>query len=460
MIRNTAVPLGFIIAPRETKFTYAWVMEELWNRIESVIPEEAIPKKPVLSDQGQALIAFCESHGLEQFFCHRHIIEKYGARSAAGMFVAHILRIESKTEFDGLREQFTKDIEALLGRHLITQKAHDSLKRWLADYHDGIWERVDRGIARCSNHAERFHGVVNAAIKAEKVRTLTRRLGILQQQILAKFESYPDAWARQAAYALACLKGKRPDQRPGRKQTPVRPPVEPRTTCTDRHCLEYRRMMNTGIRLGFTDFPCEHTVHGYKPKPPDRPDLRNKKYERAINNHLGKPVRVTRSEVLSAFQGDQKARSELEKNLHPVVVNDPGPPERDFVDWEEERGAVPHRASAVAGCPCADVARTILAGIYGLRLRSKRWPNLDTLMATEVIIRHYKSQFAAQKFKDEPEDIERRMKWLSEYKAAWWYWAANNRDCPTTDELPLAPPDEGEALVEVEEFTIESIAAD
>jgi hypothetical protein len=43
-------------------------------------------------------------------------------------------------------------------------------------------------VARCSNHAERFHGVINSRIKG--CRTLTKRLRKIYLYINEKYDSY------------------------------------------------------------------------------------------------------------------------------------------------------------------------------------------------------------------------------------------------------------------------------
>jgi hypothetical protein len=238
MIHNTAVPLGFVMAPRESQFTYATFMEEL----ALYLPEGELQNHPVLSDQGPGLIAFCKHHNIRQFFCHRHLIQKWCAKSAAGLFVAQVLRIQRDTQFGRLLPQFKDDLAALVGKNLMTKRTVDGIWAWLttAD-HDGIWERVEAGIARCSNHAEHFHGMVNA--KLDKNRTLPLRWKAIVKVAIARYGAYPNAWEGQVKYALDELRKKREKQNP---------------RCQCEGCLAYRHMMT--VRFALDDFPSAHTL--------------------------------------------------------------------------------------------------------------------------------------------------------------------------------------------------------
>jgi hypothetical protein len=150
ILQNEAVPLGFILTPTESAYTYTTFMETLW----SLMPDEdnKKPRPPVLSDQGKGLIRFCETHHIQQFFCHRHLIEKFGSSSPAGMLVARVLRIMTRKEFVRLRPQFLAEAEEMFENHLISFKSLVKITDWLeadpTNFRDGLWHRIKLGIAR------------------------------------------------------------------------------------------------------------------------------------------------------------------------------------------------------------------------------------------------------------------------------------------------------------------------
>jgi hypothetical protein len=81
IIANGAVSSGFVIAPSESEFMYTAFMKKIVVFLASL--EAAGNRKfPVLSDHGNGLKAFCHTQGIQRFFCHRHLIEKWGAGSS------------------------------------------------------------------------------------------------------------------------------------------------------------------------------------------------------------------------------------------------------------------------------------------------------------------------------------------------------------------------------------------
>jgi hypothetical protein len=56
IIRNEAVPLGFVMTPTESAWTYAIFMYRLWQ----FLTRNVIPRLPVLSDQGPGLGLFLQ----------------------------------------------------------------------------------------------------------------------------------------------------------------------------------------------------------------------------------------------------------------------------------------------------------------------------------------------------------------------------------------------------------------
>jgi hypothetical protein len=97
---------------------------------------------------------------------------------AMGMLVTRVLRVMTRDDYLQSRPQFIAGDNALPPRGHLTETARDAFVEWLMEYEKGfahgLWHRVPDGIARCSNPAERFHGVVKATIKALNARTLAQ----------------------------------------------------------------------------------------------------------------------------------------------------------------------------------------------------------------------------------------------------------------------------------------------
>jgi hypothetical protein len=117
-------------------------------------------------------------------------------------------------------------------------------------------------MSTCSNHAERFHGVVNQHLKPRE--TLPER-----------FHGFGDHRYDKVMGILAQLKGI------PAPQTPV---------CFEPDCVNYVQLMQ--CRFGVFPFPCKHTVNAWRPQrvmafPPRPVDLPAESIHRStiIQNH-------------------------------------------------------------------------------------------------------------------------------------------------------------------------------
>jgi hypothetical protein len=122
VVCNQAIPLALVLNLSESKETYAWFLEDLHASQGVGIPES--PEKPVLSDQGWALQAFCRRYHFEQYFCHRHLIERFGASSPLGILFTRVLRETSQRSYDQHRAQYLADAAALLELKLVKPADH------------------------------------------------------------------------------------------------------------------------------------------------------------------------------------------------------------------------------------------------------------------------------------------------------------------------------------------------
>jgi hypothetical protein len=432
MICNEAVPLGFIMAPRECAFTYTTFMEDLW----SLFGDEAFTKRPVLSDEHKGLDAFCTAHDLKHFYCHCHLIRKHGAGSTAGMIASQVLRIQTKEEFDELQPQLIKNLPHLVDNGLLTQKKADELEKWLKDFHDGIWERVALGIARCTNHAERFHGIVNRRMKDKAVRAPPRRLEVLREVIMERAAVYGSGAERQITYALAALLKKESVQV---------------AECHDHVCDEYCKMM--ARRFDMDSFPCSHTVKAFSYVLPKRKSLEVAADQAKVQTPNGTPIVTLKSEILdpvrralSAAKRPQKKAKRAQLRALCAALR---PAAKDFkvkeqavIEWVDEGGPPAHASDAVVGTECYASVRNIVSGVIALRLRAKRLRMPHKLEIAAVIYHHFREQFAAQSFA--PNDTETRLDWLAGYTAHWWDWAAHGRNYPPRGESLTQEPEDRE----------------
>jgi hypothetical protein len=413
MIKGDAVPLGFIMTPRECALTYTMFMEELWG-----FKEGQVTDKPVLSDQGLALSTFCDDHGIPQFFCHRHLIELFGAASAAGMLASRVLRIQDRNTFDALRDQFIADAEALHANGMMKKKALERFKAWLTNFSDGIWERWEHGIARCSNHAERFHGIVNQRIQKLNVRTLCGRLDILRQTIEDRHGEYGEGWQSHVNTAIAALRAMH---------------LEQRHDCQDAECLAYRRTMTR--RLACVDFPCPHMIDAITPTKPAFPDIVNTPNEDLITSREKEVLNLT----------DLPLSAQQRKSLMPKANGPPAP--KAVIQWNDEVEVedVIHPPNSANDYR---VASDIVTGVFQMRARARDLPRLDKINAAFVVQEHLMMALAHQKSRyesvpgpaGEPREFDGavKLRWLGEYGVSWWHWAKTGEGCPAETAPRLA----------------------
>lgn len=182
---NSSIPFALSIYPSES--------EELFELLFIGLDKFKLNSKPfeskqVLSDMGPAIISFSKNHFYSNNFCHRHIIERFGANCGMGFWVAKILQSKTYYEYLMIREEILAELyeyETIIDNSpLIDQNRFDKildLKIMLAlpeDIEEGRfgadiiesnyyftkwanWERRKHHMPRCSNHCEGLHGNVN-----------------------------------------------------------------------------------------------------------------------------------------------------------------------------------------------------------------------------------------------------------------------------------------------------------
>jgi ubiquitin C-terminal hydrolase len=416
IIRNEAVPLGFVMTPTESAWTYAIFMYRLWQ----FLSRDKIPRRPVLSDQGPGLGLFCSFFWIVQFFCHRHIIENWGASGAIGMLVTRVLRLLSKAEFIKLRPHFVAQAEALHRKGHVSRDAFEKFREWLwnlcDDFVHGIWHRILSGIARCSNHAERFHRTVKDAIKAAKVRTLARRLLVLHAEIIKRYEGYSQSNHRSLRRALALV-------------TSLHKPQQ--NVCQRPECRDFCSMMTHRYAV---KFPCPHTAeHGLGEVEP-LPDIAQPQVgegilqwsERLEWDYLNDNIEVAPLPK-EAAKGKKRGGS-LHDSLGVFWDDEAGPD--DFIGDSDR---IPHW----------QVSRSIVTGVFYLLARSRRYRGADKLAVSDAIFSHLK---AAYPFTDAVDDSEEQRVWLANFASDWFSWAITSKNPPVSVRFPDAPFHEDEPV--------------
>jgi ubiquitin C-terminal hydrolase len=430
IIRNEAVPLGFIMTPTESCFTYTTFMKELW----SLMPAVGRNSPPILSDQGVGLVKFCDEESIVEYFCHPHLIEKFGSSSAAGMLAARVLRIQTQREFMDLRPHFIAEAQALHGKGLMGKDAMKKFTEWLEadklDFAHGMWHRVHQGIARCSNHAERFHGVVNQRIKREGVHALPRRLKILQEEIVLKAAAYANSPHRQLKTALSNLKK---TKRPQRQE------------CHDIECENFRDMMNR--RFGIDCFPCAHTAWKKVTNIPPLPPLCDPKYDELFP--------AFRSPICELMSTKRQVPSFGTAPFRPhPYLSHRKKTKKTVIVWDDESGPDEH-VSATVQIPHFPIVRGIITGVLYLRARAKRLPPIDKICLSYTVLDDFQNRYSLARENGEIRSSEDDVQWLAEYGVPWYNWAMKNKNCPVPTHIPRPPT--GAQAVEEETQDSESM---
>ena len=180
IIRNHPVLLGLFVERSENKIMYSNFFSSLMSL---EIPIDLIREKPILSDQGRAIIAAVAEVGAFHFFCFRHLIEKLGGRTILAAMARRLLYLPSQSQYIESLPQTLSDLHALAQNNLID--VTDVVKicdifDW--QYSDGviipredglftqaIWFRGPMSVSTCSNHIERLHRTLNESVGDVKI---------------------------------------------------------------------------------------------------------------------------------------------------------------------------------------------------------------------------------------------------------------------------------------------------
>lgn len=183
IFNNESVPLSITVAPSENHILYENFFTGMNAITKSIIDWS---DKVILSDMGRAIKKACNSFNAKQCYCHRHIIEHFGSHSGLGLFVIRLLLCYSELNYNHIRGEINqelnnyvaerkvlktytkkfikkeKDLRIMLSYKNASPKNNFYYKKW------ALWVRQDNHVARCSNHAEGFHAVVNKSLGSKR----------------------------------------------------------------------------------------------------------------------------------------------------------------------------------------------------------------------------------------------------------------------------------------------------
>lgn len=191
---NCSCPFAITIFPSEKFRLYDLFFKGI-NIFNINIPNLA--NTPVLSDMNEALKKFCKKYLFKHYYCHRHIIEALGAKSAFGIWGTRILKCRTYISFKQEKEFIIVELQSYedeLRKSLIidndTQRRINNIKIMLTELDEisdedietyeksnyfmpkwANWIRREDHVPRCSNHCEGFHGNINKNLPTSGIRS-------------------------------------------------------------------------------------------------------------------------------------------------------------------------------------------------------------------------------------------------------------------------------------------------
>ena len=189
---NESIPIALIIGISETNELYELVYKYL---VDFGIDEHKLNMIPVLSDMGSGLLLFCQNRNLKQFFCHRHILERFG-HPVLRNWAKRIIECTTEDEYDTVVLQINEEIKIwysqidksamppkIVDIQMMIDKFTDNRKYSVDKF--ALWKRINYHVCRCSNHSEALHRVFNA--KNSKYRSFEKKLASMIKVIIKKF---------------------------------------------------------------------------------------------------------------------------------------------------------------------------------------------------------------------------------------------------------------------------------
>jgi ubiquitin C-terminal hydrolase len=417
IIANEAIPLGFIIAPSESFDTYEWILADLQNADVT----EPLPPQKILSDEHAGLKEVCrklEEEGWLQFFCHRHLIEKFGAFGYIASLVRQVLACRRKEDYERIERQIRRNARYFFRTHTVKPEYRKMFWEFLADpahFAHGQWLRAPLGIGRCDQHAERFHGVAKQTVKKRQVTLLSARMGVLVSCIADRYDAYQRQERRQLMETVRDLI----------KQNAS---TEPAVECSDPECLAFQQQMCR--RFHTKTFPCRHTAawwHAHHLGDIEAlPVVKSDDYDSVpvILNQPKRSVQVTGK----AFR---------KYHLSPEETEDWGGNSRDEVEQRD-----------IHDIPEYGEARQIVVTVK--LVADQRGKPADVVIDSHWILEDWKVRFPRMLAQQEPSEPHKE-KWIARYTQFWSVWAEQGNLSHAPDMALFSDRDPGDEEEEVPE---------
>lgn len=173
---NESMPIAINVAPCECHELFTMMLSNIDELSSNSIKFDQIV---CLSDMGTAIESACKSYSIKQYYCYRHILEHFGTNGPLIFFVNKLLNSNSLFAYDQMRFQMIDE----LGEYEKQMRKEKKISKILADKLDdlkvmllgadgdkkskyyfenwALWIRREKNVAKCSNHAEALHSVIN-----------------------------------------------------------------------------------------------------------------------------------------------------------------------------------------------------------------------------------------------------------------------------------------------------------
>jgi hypothetical protein len=256
VLHNESVPIGLIITPTERAMTYEWFYTDL-----ETMAGKKLPKKPVLSDEGEAVREFCLARALLTFFCFFHLLYKWRRYRILLLLAKRILRIPTEARFEAELPEIAFQLDLIRQAELVPAPVITDFTKFLGwpDYDNhpekrnpfahGLWLRADFGKPGPNTHEERFHRTVAGRAVRKAGRSIASHLDVIRGAMVEKFDEFLRGSNAQLRRFLRDLIARS-----------VHADDDP--DCARDACLVSRELWKT--RFGLEDIPCKHQVHDLK----------------------------------------------------------------------------------------------------------------------------------------------------------------------------------------------------
>jgi hypothetical protein len=197
VVDNEAAPLGFTITPTERMETYEWFYTDL-----ETMAGEPLPRKPILSDESDALTSFAGKRSLDHSFCYFHLVHKWRPYRILQLMASRALHIPDQKQFDLEIIEITAQLELLRTHRVVPEPvvlafahflgyvdyANDPTER--GPFRHGIWLRVDFGMPGANAHDERFHRTITGRLEGKDQQSLPPHLQVIVDTITEKLDQF------------------------------------------------------------------------------------------------------------------------------------------------------------------------------------------------------------------------------------------------------------------------------